>query len=61
MAKFYVGQKVRIIDNTLSHEFEIGDIVVLDKANLFSGDYWDLGADGWELDNDDCEPLEDAE
>jgi hypothetical protein len=61
MAKFYVGQKVRIINNTLNHDFKIGDIVTLDKACLLDYGYWDLGTDGWELNNDDCEPAEDVE
>jgi hypothetical protein len=57
MAEFYVGQKVKIIDDTVGHDFEIGSVVVLNKANQLSDGYWDLGAYGRELDNDDCEPF----
>jgi hypothetical protein len=47
----------------LDHPFQLGDIVTLEKAKLYSEDYdyWDLVADGWELDNDDCEPAEDGQ
>ena len=56
--KFYVGQKVKIIDNTCFHPFEIGSIIILEAVERKPDGSWDLYHDGWVFDQDDCELIE---
>jgi hypothetical protein len=56
--KFYAGQKVKITDCTCGHGFNIGAVVIIDSADEVSDGSWDLCADNWIFDEDDCEPVE---
>jgi hypothetical protein len=55
--KFDEGQKVKITDNTCGHGIKLGSVVILDSAEEVSDGSWDLWADGWIFDQDDCEPV----
>lgn len=59
MANFYVGQKVIITNTTCGHCLDVGSIVELEIAEEVSENDWDLWADGWVFDQDDCKPYED--
>jgi hypothetical protein len=61
MAKFYEGQEVRIINCTCGHGLDIDDVVTLSSVELLPDGSWDLWADEWIFDQDDCEPVVDAE
>ena len=59
--KFYEGQKVKITGNTVAHGFDIGAIVTIEGAEEVAQNDWDLWAEGWVFDQDDCIPLDDIE
>jgi hypothetical protein len=57
MMKFYEGQSVRITDNSCAHGINLGTIVKLTSVEEMSDGSFDLYADGWVFDQDDCEPV----
>jgi hypothetical protein len=59
--EFCAGQKVKITDDTCGHGLYIGTIVTLDSAEEVSDGSWDLWADGWIFDQDDCVPVIETE
>lgn len=58
--KFKVGDKVRIVDNTGGHEFDIGEVVTI--AEILEGDYRAKNNyDSWYVGDEELELVEDTE
>jgi hypothetical protein len=57
-----VGDKVRVTDELNGHEFEIGEIVTIERIYIYDDSYCcSNGNESWFLTKDEFEPIKESE